>query len=30
MQLINLLKEISKQADDMKKRMRQLTIKSII
>ncbi|CAD8190007.1 unnamed protein product [Paramecium pentaurelia] len=30
MQLINLLKEISKQSDDMKKRMRQLTAKSII
>ncbi|CAD8124142.1 unnamed protein product [Paramecium sonneborni] len=30
MQLINLLKEISKQSDDMKKRMRQLTVKSII
>ncbi|CAD8118418.1 unnamed protein product [Paramecium sonneborni] len=29
-QLINLLKEISKQSDDMKKRMRQLTVKSII
>ncbi|CAD8191725.1 unnamed protein product [Paramecium octaurelia] len=30
MQSINLLKEISKQSDDMKKRMRQLTAKSII
>ncbi|CAK62664.1 unnamed protein product (macronuclear) [Paramecium tetraurelia] len=30
MQLINLLKEISKQSEEMKKRMRQLTAKSII